>query len=67
MKNNSKNLISSLAAAIIFSFLFVIVANGRIGVAKFDIYLGMIWVFFLSFIVILSLAHLFNDNKQDKA
>ena len=63
MKNNSKNLIISLAIAILFSFFFVFMANSKIGVAKFDIYLGTIWVFFLSFIVVLSLAHTFKKDK----
>ena len=64
MKNNSKNLIVSLAVAILFSFLFVFMANNKISVAKFDIYLGTIWVFFLSFIVVLSLAHIFKNDVK---
>ena len=63
MKNNSKSLIISLVTAVLFSFFFVFMANNKIGVAKFDIYLGTIWVFFLSFIVVLSLAHTFKKDK----
>lgn len=66
MKNNSRKIFSiSLAAALLFSILFVFAANNKIGAAKFDIYLGAIWVFILSFIVVLSLAHMFKNGKKD--
>ena len=63
MKDNSKNLIVSLVTAILFSFLFILAANSKEGIAKFDIYLGTIWVFSLSFIVGLSLTHMFKIDK----
>lgn len=65
MKNNSKNLIVSSVAALLFGLLFIFMASGKESVTKFDIYLGAVWVPFLSFIVTLSLVHVFNinDNK----
>ena len=66
MKKNTKNLIISLATAILFSFLFIFAANNKEGIAKFDIYLGTIWIFVLSFIVVLSLAHMFKKDKQNE-
>ncbi|KKU03408.1 MAG: hypothetical protein UX99_C0018G0006 [Candidatus Amesbacteria bacterium GW2011_GWB1_47_26] len=56
MKKNSRNLVISLATAVLFSFLFIFVANNKQGVATFDISLGTAWVFLLSLIVALSLA-----------
>ena len=64
MKNNSKSLMISLVTAVLFSFLFVFIANNKIGIAQFDIYLGTVWVFFLSFIVVLSLTHTFKKGKD---
>lgn len=61
-KDNSKNLIISLVTAILLSFLFIFAANNKAGVAIFDIYLGTIWVFLLSLIVILSLTHIFKNE-----
>ncbi|MBI5023028.1 MAG: hypothetical protein HZC05_02585 [Candidatus Magasanikbacteria bacterium] len=67
MKNAPKNFfIISLALAGFFSFLFILTANNQRGVEKFDIYLGMIWIFVLSFIVALSLAHMFKKDKQNE-
>ncbi|MDP3244976.1 MAG: hypothetical protein Q8M83_04985 [bacterium] len=63
MKKNTKNLIISLVTAIFFSFLFIFAANNKEGVTNFDIYLGVLWVFVLSFIVALSLVHIFKSNK----
>ena len=54
----------SLVTAVLFSFLFVFIANNKIGIAQFDIYLGTVWVFFLSFIVVLSLTHTFKKGKD---
>lgn len=66
MKNTSKKFfIISLTLASIFSLLFVLAANNKSGVEKFDIYLGAIWVFILSFIVALSLVHMFKNGKKD--
>ncbi len=63
--NNSpkKSFITSLLLAGFASFLFVLAAINKNGVEKFDIYLGGIWVFILSFIVALSLVHMFKNNK----
>lgn len=68
MKNNKpKNFfIISFTLASFFSLLFILAANNQKGVEKFDIYLGMIWVFILSSIVVLSLVHMFKNSKQDK-
>ncbi|GEM_PF-3315035 len=67
VKNTPKKLfIISLTLAGLISFLFVLAANNKSGVEKFDIYLGAIWVFVLSFIVALSLSHMFKNDKQDK-
>jgi len=64
IKNESKFFfITSLTLAGFFSFLFVLAANNKSGVEKFDVYLGMIWVFILSFIVVLSLVHMFKSDK----
>ena len=52
----------SLITAILFSFLFIFAANNKAGATSFDIYLGAIWVFVLSFIVVLSLVHLFKKD-----
>jgi len=65
MKNNLKNLNISLATAVLFSFFFVFAANNKEGVTKFDIYLGAVWVFILSFIIVLSLVHMFKKDKQE--
>ncbi len=54
----------SLTSAGLFSILFTVAANNKSGVEKFDIYLGAIWVFILSFIVVLSLAHKFKNGKD---
>ena len=62
MKNNSRNLIISLTTAVLFSLLFIFVANNKEGIVKFDIYLGTVWVFSLSFIVVLSLTHMFKKG-----
>lgn len=67
MNDESKKFfITSLTLAGLFSFLFVLITNNKSGVEKFDIYLGAIWVFVLSFIVVLSLAHMFKKDGQDK-
>lgn len=63
--NNSpkKFFIASLLLAGCISFLFILAAINKSGVAKFDIYLGGIWVFILSFIVALSVVHMFKNDK----
>jgi len=67
MKNTAKKFfIVSLVLAAVFSLLFIFMAGNQEGIGKFDIYLGAIWVFILSFIVVLSLAHIFKNNRQDK-
>jgi len=67
MKNAPKKFfIISLTLAAVFSFLFIFAAENKEGVEKFDIYLGAVWVFILSFIIALSLAHLFKKGEQDK-
>lgn len=64
MKNTPKKFfIISLTLAGIFSLLFILAASNKSGVEKFDIYLGAIWVFILSFIIVLSLAHMFKGGK----
>ena len=63
MKKNSKNLIVSLITVIIFSFLFIFSAGNKTGVTKFDLSLGAVWIFFLSFIIILSLTQKFKSDK----
>lgn len=68
MKNESKKFfITSLTLAGFFSFLFVLAANNKSGVEKFDIYLGTVWIFILSFIVVLSLTHMFKKGDQGKS
>ena len=66
MKNTQKFFIISLTLASIFSLLFILAAINKSGVERLDIYLGAIWVFILSFIVALSLVHMFKNGKQDK-
>lgn len=67
IKNSSKKFfIISLALAVFLSLLFSLTANNKNGVAKFDIYLGAVWVLVLSFIVALSLGHMFKKGKQNK-
>jgi len=68
MKNNKskKFFIISLILAGFSSFLFILAANNKNGVEKFDIYLGAVWVFILSTIVALSLIHMFKNSKQDE-
>ena len=64
MKNSQKKFfIISLTSAGVFSLLFALFAYNKNGVEKFDIYLGAVWIFILSFIVVLSLAHMFKKNK----
>lgn len=63
MKNTPKKLfITSLMLSALFSFLFILAANYKSGVDTFDISLGAIWVFILSFIVALSLVHIFQKK-----
>mgnify|MGYP001571291793 FL=1 len=64
MKNASKKIfVISFFLAGLSSFLFVLTANNKSGIEIFDIYLGAIWVFILFFIVALSLAHMFKNDK----
>ena len=64
VKNAPKKFFTiSLTLAGFFSLLFILAANNKNGVEKFDIYLGAIWVFILSFIVALSLAHIFKNGE----
>lgn len=64
MKNTQKSLFTvSFILSTLFSFLFILAANIKNGVEKFDIYLGAVWVFVLAFIITLSLAHKLNENK----
>ncbi len=64
MNNSPKKLfITSLFSASLVSFLFVLAANNKSGVEKFDIYLGAIWIFTLSFIVALSFVHISKNDK----
>lgn len=59
MKNTSRKLfIISFILSALFSLLFILAAINKSGVGNFDIYLGAIWVFILSFIVVLSLVHI---------
>lgn len=64
MKNSQKKFfIISLVSSSVFSLLFILFANNKNGVEKFDIYLGAVWIFVLSFIVVLSLVHMFKKDK----
>ncbi len=64
VKNKPKKLfVSSLVLAGLAGLLFILAAGNKSGVVKFDMYLGAIWVFILSFIVALSLAHMFKKDK----
>ena len=64
IKNASKKFfVISFLLAGLSSFLFVLAANNKSGIETFDICLGAIWVFVLSFIVALSLAHMFKSDK----
>ncbi|MBI5401414.1 hypothetical protein HZB05_01125 [Candidatus Wolfebacteria bacterium] len=63
MKNAPKKFFMiSLTLAVVFSVLFIFAAGNKEEVEKFDSYLGAIWVFILSFIVALSLAHMFKKD-----
>jgi hypothetical protein len=60
MKNMlKKSFVTSLVFAGVLSFLFILMASNKNGIKSFDMYLGTVWVFILSFIVVLSLTHIF--------